>query len=47
MKTITDNQQSYSITYRGKDWRIDNARESDDRMTVHFMCYYNNPNTAV
>lgn len=47
MKTITENQQSYSIRYRGKDWRIDNARESNDRMTVHFMCYYNNPGTAV
>lgn len=47
MRTITENQQSYSITYRGKDWRIDNARESNDRMTVHFMCYYNNPSTAV
>lgn len=47
MKTIVQNQQSYSITYQGKDWRIDNARESNDRMTVNFMCYYNNPTTAV
>lgn len=47
MKTIVENQQSYSISYRGKDWRIDNARESNDRMTVHFICYFNNPTTAV
>lgn len=47
MKTIVENQQSYSITYQGKDWRIENAREANDRMTVNFMCYYNNPTTAV
>jgi len=47
MKTIVENQHLYSITYRGKDWRIDNARESDDRMTVVLMCYRNDPVTAV
>ena len=47
MKTIVDNQNLYSITWRGKDWRIDNARESDDRMTVMFMCYRSDPVTAV
>lgn len=47
MKTIVDNQHLYSITWRGKDWRIDNARESDDRMSIVFMCYRNDPVTAV
>lgn len=47
MKTIVDNQNLYSITWRGKDWRIDNARESDDRMNVLFVCYRSDPVTAV
>lgn len=47
MKTIVDNQHLYSITYRGQDWRIDNARESDDRMNIVFMCYRSDPVTAV
>jgi len=47
MKTIVDNQHLYSITWRGKDWRIDNARESDDRMNIVFMCYRSDPVTAV
>jgi len=47
MKAIVDDQNLYSITYRGKDWRIDNARESDDRMTIMFMCYRSDPVTAV
>lgn len=47
MKAIVDDQNLYSITYRGKDWRIDNVRESDDRMTVMFMCYRSDPVTAV
>jgi hypothetical protein len=47
MKTIVENPHLYSITYRGKDWRIDNARESDDRMSVLFLCYRSDPVTAV
>lgn len=47
MKTIVDSQNLYSITWRGKDWRIDNARESDDRMNIIFMCYRSDPVTAV
>jgi hypothetical protein len=47
IKAIVDDQNLYSITYRGKDWRIDNAREADDRMTVMFMCYRSDPVTAV
>jgi hypothetical protein len=47
MKTIVENPHLYSITYRGKDWRIDNAQESDDRMNVIFRCYRSDPVTAV
>jgi hypothetical protein len=46
-KLIAANQYAYSITYRGQDWRIDSARESDDRMTVMFLCYRSDPVTAV
>lgn len=47
MKTIVENPHLYSITYRGKDWRIDNAREANDRMTVIFLAYRSDPVTAV
>lgn len=46
-KTIVDNQNAYSITWRGFAWRIDNVREADDRMTVKFLCVRNDPVTAV
>lgn len=47
MRTIVENQHLYSINYRGQDWRIDNVRESNDRMNVIFMCYRSDPVTAV
>ncbi len=47
MRTIANNQNNYSITYRNKDWRIVNVKESNDRMKVTFMCSYNQPGTAV
>ena len=47
MKKIVDRQDLYSITWRGNAWRIDNVRESDDRMTVLFLCYRSDPETAV
>ncbi len=46
-KLMVDNQNLYSIAWRGKDWRIDNIRESDDRMTVLILCYRSDPVTAV
>lgn len=46
-KEIIDNQNLYSINWKGFDWRIDSARESDDRMTVLLMCYRQDPTTAV
>lgn len=46
-KQIVDNQNLYSITWRGHDWRITDCREANDRMTVTFMCYRSDPVTAV
>ena len=47
IKQIVDSQNLYSITWRGADWRITDARESDDRMTVMILCYRSDPVTAV
>ena len=47
VKTIIDNQNAYSITWRGFDWRIDNVRESDDRMSATLLCVRNDPVVAV
>jgi hypothetical protein len=46
-KTMVDNQNAYSITWKNHDWRIDNIRESDDRMTVKMFCVRNDPVVAV
>lgn len=46
-KEMVDNQDQYSITWRGFDWRITDVRESNDRMTVMLMCYRNDPDTPV
>ena len=46
-KAIIDSQNLYSITWRGFDWRIDNVREADDRMTVAILCVRNDPAAAV
>jgi hypothetical protein len=47
MKTMVDSQNLYSITWRNASWRITDARESNDRMHVTFMCYRTDPVTAV
>jgi hypothetical protein len=46
-KAMVDNQDLYSITWRGFDWRITDVRESNDRMRVTFICYRNDPSTPV
>ena len=46
-RTMVNSQNLYSITWRGNDWRIDNIRESDDRMNVTILCYRTDPVTAV
>ena len=47
LKTIIDNQNAYSISWRGFDWRIDTVREADDRMTAMLLCVRNDPVVAV
>lgn len=46
-KEIVNNQDLYSITWRGFDWRITNVRESNDRMKVTVICYRNDPTVTV
>lgn len=46
-RDMYDNQNLYSIVWRGLDWRIDSAIESNDRMKVTFLCYHNDPSTQV
>jgi hypothetical protein len=46
-RDMYDNQNLYSIIWRGNDWRIDSAVESNDRMKVTFLCYRNDPSTQV
>lgn len=45
LKTIVDDQQAYSITWRGNEWRITDCVESNDRMSVTLMCYRSDPET--
>jgi hypothetical protein len=39
IKRIVDDQDQYSITWRGNDWRVTDVRESNDRMKITLMCY--------
>lgn len=47
MKDIVINQNLYSFTYNGQDWRITNAIEADDKMSVTILCYRSDPITKV
>lgn len=47
IKQIVDDQNLYSITWRGREWRITDVREANDRMTVLLLCYRNDPTTPV
>lgn len=47
IKSIVDDQDLFSITWRGQEWRITDVMESNDRMSITFLCYYNQPNTPV
>lgn len=42
-KQIFENQNLFSITYKGFNWRIENVQETNDRMKVIFSCYRNDP----
>jgi hypothetical protein len=45
MRTIVDDQNLYSIIYRGNEWRITDAIESNDKMSITLMCYRSDPET--
>ena len=47
MKQIVDQQNLFSMDWRGYDWRIIDCYESDDRMSITFTCYRNDPATPV
>lgn len=42
-KTMVDNQNLYAIYWRGKEWRITDCRETNDRQFVTFICYRSDP----
>ena len=46
-RQLVDNQNLYSITWKEMDWRITEARESNDRLKVTLLCYRNDPDTTV
>lgn len=46
-RLICDQQNVYSIEWRGNKWRIDSVKEADDKMTVKLLCYKASPITAV
>lgn len=46
-KQMVDDQDSYSINWRNNDWRISDCREADDRMSITFLCYRNDPTAPV
>lgn len=47
IKQIVDDQNKYSITWRNREWRITDVRESNDRMKATFICYRADPEVPV
>lgn len=47
VKTMVDDQNLYSITWRGKQWRISDCREHNDRQKATFICYRADPEVPV
>ena len=47
IKRVVDDQNLYSITWRNREWRISDVRESNDRMTATFICYRADPEVPV
>jgi len=47
MQQVVLQQDKYSITYRGSDWRITDCIEANDKMSVTLLCYRNDPVTKV
>lgn len=46
-RTMSINQQDYSITWREQEYRISDIRESNNRQKVTFVCYRNDPTTPL
>ena len=47
VRDISINQNLYCFNWRNQEWRIESAVESNDRMSVTFLCYHNAPVTKV
>lgn len=47
VKAMVDDQNLYSITWRGKEWRISDCREHNDRQKATFICYRADPEVPV
>lgn len=43
IKQMVDDQNLYSITWRDREWRITDVRESNDRQKATFICFRNDP----
>jgi hypothetical protein len=41
------NQVGYSFGWRGQDWRISDVYEANDKMSITFLVYRNDPTTQV
>lgn len=44
---IAEDQENYSLGWRGNNWRIVDAVEADDRQYVEFLCYFAKPGITV
>jgi hypothetical protein len=47
VKEIVDDQNLYSLTWRDREWRITDVRESNDRQSATFICYRADPEVPV
>lgn len=46
-REMVENQNLYSITWRGNEWRIADIREHNSRMRITFICFRNDPEVPV
>jgi len=47
IKKLVDDQNLYSITWRDREWRISDVRETNDRQKATFICYRADPEVPV
>jgi len=45
--TMSTDQVDYAFNWRGNDWRIADVNEANDKMSITFTCYRNDPQTQV